>query len=378
MQNEFFRCCELCPPDFYGKQAGLEFQTREDALKHFCRIGQTRNYNPHPSFNTKWYKWQHPDVINFKSILHHFLFYSENNFFDPSPYIDLRKLQDVTGTEDIIELINLSSKKEFGPMHGVYHDHYQLIDQQKNFQHSHSCNLVKALPSISSDQQRRNLVWVQLGPGTEFFKWFDANKFRTWDLLANCYEKTPVDAEGILLQPGTKFTGMAHVWENYPETFEGYESVIFIDDDLQFIHEDIDLLFQTAEENQIDVFQPALAKGSFGTWPVFSQKFDTTWRQTNGVEIMMPGLRGNAIKDLLPLFCYSVSGFGIDLLMAEVSKNKGYTSGVIDTVAALHTKEIDQTGGRYYNYLRSKGINPNAELWYLIDSFGLDIGFVQL
>jgi glycosyltransferase involved in cell wall biosynthesis len=80
---------ELLATDFYGEQAGVEFTSRDDALRHYLREGYTQRLDPHPLFDTRWYLEHEPRAraagIN---PLIHFLEHSVREGQDPNPFFD--------------------------------------------------------------------------------------------------------------------------------------------------------------------------------------------------------------------------------------------------------------------------------------------------
>ena len=199
-------------------------------------------------------------------------------------------------------------------------------------------------------------------------------------LLLNYYDNNqsrPDIGEYIVSQNGTKFTAIFNVWR-YTNIFEGYEYILFIDDDLIFKYKSIDEYFNYINKNSLDLSQPSLTTGSYCVWPVLFNKRSKGYRTTNGVEIMMPAFSRNCLGIMAPYFGLSVSGFGLDLLFAKLAEENKLRVAVVDAIKATHNSVIDQNSGAYYELLRSYGINSKYELWSLIKRFNLDNELYQL
>lgn len=173
-----------------------------------------------------------------------------------------------------------------------------------------------------------------------------------------------------LRQSGTKATAIHHALTCYRELFSGYDQVLFLDDDLGFAHEEIDKVFDLAEANGLDMFQPAVAPGSQCAWPDLFQQWGQKVRETTAVEIMMPGFTRRGLELCASEFGRSVSGFGLDFACSERIRSAGWKCGVIDAVAAEHFEAIDEKGGNYYEFMRALGINQKLELFQTIRELG--------
>jgi len=376
------RVAEVVDLNFYSTQLQIPFSSKREALRHFVSTGQSLNAMPHPLFHTQWFKWQNPDHVKQDSVLHDFVIKSKKRIVDPSPMLDMTRIMQKLGTNDPVHALTAATDQQWGAVDGVYHNYYDLVESQKSMRNSITMKVLRSLPPQSLRKRRKNLLWVQIGPDSEFVKWFKPELSRNWDLLVNWYSPDAIDnslGEIAIHQRGTKFTAVAEVWNAQPDIFEDYHNVMFFDDDLIIDHENVDQIFETAERHQLDVFQPALTKNSHGVWPVFRQKSKhASCRKTNGVEIMMPGFSKKAIWQILPLFNYSISGFGLDLLIAKIVRERNFKCGVIDGFPVFHSKEINQVSGAYYNFLRQFGINSKAELWYLVEAFSLELNFYEV
>lgn len=363
----------LFDPTYYRTRYALD--ANQSSLFHYLKVGVDHHHRPSKYFDTEWYRWQNPDTQEYGCSILHYLHIGGKEYRDPCPEVDMIAFSRSYGQlGDGVVLTYLLTTGFFNEdtTKSVTKDYIDLVTRQRIFLKEIKPKLKK---SIDFPSKGRNLVFVQCAKDAEFWSWFKPDLYRNWDLLLNCYAgvfpETQV-AEYVCDQPGTKFTGMFKFWLEFREIFDRYDYVFFIDDDLIFNFEDISIFFQLLESNELDIAQPSLTKKSYCTWQVFYNKQKSGTRQTNGVEIMMPALSRRARHLLLPYFLYSVSGFGLDLLMAKLARVNELSVGVIDDIVVSHEKKIDQTGGSYYEFLRNKGINSKFELARLIQLFGLE------
>jgi glycosyltransferase involved in cell wall biosynthesis len=73
----------------YGGQAGVAFESTDDAIHHYLVSGYRAGLDPHPLFSGAWYAARYPEVrLGLANPLVHFLEHSVLEMQDPSPYFD--------------------------------------------------------------------------------------------------------------------------------------------------------------------------------------------------------------------------------------------------------------------------------------------------
>jgi hypothetical protein len=340
-------------------------------LEHENNVG----VRPSKYFDAEWYQWQNPDVAEFGCSIIHYLKRGGDRFLDPSPEVDMAGLSRTHshfGDGCVLAYMLSSGYVDIDSNLAVTPSEVELVARQRLF-------LKETRPTLLKNTEHQahgsNLLFVQCARDSEFWSWFDATAYRDWDLFLNCYagdfEETK-SAEYVCVQRGTKFTGILNCWLEHSEIFERYKNIFFIDDDLVFEFVDVSLFFSLMSHYKLDVAQPSLSPSSQCVWRDFFNVQRTGMRKTNSVEIMMPALSRRARQHVLPYFVYSVSGFGLDLLMAKLAEDARLSCGIIDDIVVRHEKKIDQSSGAYYEFLRAKGINSKYELWRLITKFSLE------
>ncbi|WP_298354090.1 hypothetical protein [Rhodoblastus sp.] len=206
---------------------------------------------------------------------------------------------------------------------------------------------------------------------------------RSYDLMLNYYrepKEPPREAEHVFVQNGTKTTAIAKLMESRPGLFGAYDYVLFLDDDLDLSPAQIADFFESLRENGLDLAQPALAKGSDGSFPILFQKAGSPgFRRINYVEIMMPAFSRRALAASAECFRRGISGFGVDVLIgATIAKKLGPNIAVVDSVAARHLRAIDLEGGALYRYLSASGIDASVEMWTILAENGLGHDLVEM
>ena len=230
-----------------------------------------------------------------------------------------------------------------------------------------------------SPAQKRWLVFVQTDGGHPA-RLHAAE--RSYDLMLNYYrepKEPPREAEHVFVQNGTKTTAIAKLLEARPKLFDVYDHVLFLDDDIDISAAQIADFFGLMSENGLDLAQPALAKGSDGSFPILFQKAGSPGlRRINYVEIMMPAFSRRALAASADCFRQGISGFGVDVLIgATIAKEFGPNIAVVDKVAARHLRAIDLEGGALYRYLSANGVDASVEMWTILAENGLGHDVVE-
>jgi hypothetical protein len=396
---------QLFDPQYYARRMGLSSKCRGSLVRHYLEVGEPGNVNPGPLFWTshyrnivpknatgqsplvhyltdgfrlglnptpffehEWYAWQNPDYTSVSDNPYfHYITKGITEGRDPSPSVDMIKYRSVVGQPKNDKThYEMILDGRCAPSMGIYNNWDDLISTQRHFIDSIS---VFAFKTHLDRLPRRFLVFLQCGPKSKHREWFFDGD-RSWDLLVNYYDHSGFDpgiGDYVFFQPGTKFTAIYKIWTEYRDVLEKYEQILFLDDDIMVRMPDIDRLFQLCVDHNLDLAQMALSSDSHGVWKIFFHQSGPQIRYVTGVEVMMPVISHSAMQKTGNLFRLSVSGYGLDFLLARrISKSNRKNIAVINEVVATHSNAIDQTSGDYYAYLRAHHINSKAELWHLI------------
>ena len=342
-----------------------------DPLAYFLRHGLEQKLDPTPWFVTDWYAWQNPDCVAFDSPYLHYLSKGNAEGRDPSPFVDIRRYQAISGVPAAtIYALILAGHRSVAL--GVYENRSDLARCQDRFRAGINVVAHKIMPK---PVRKKALVVLQAGPAAVARDWVERDD-REWDLLVNYYDATgfrPGFGDYVFFQKGTKFTAMWLLWERYREILAHYEHVLFLDDDVAVAGADLDHLFRKCRRHGLDLAQMSLSKGSSCNWrELFTQSGKTSPRKVSAVEIMMPVFSASALRQVARTFAQSVSGFGLDLAWGKLIHDAGGKIAVLDDVVATHARPVDQTDGAYYAYLRRHMINAKSELWVLLKDYDAD------
>lgn len=346
---------------------------------HYLTRGVEDRLDPTPFFLTDWYAWQNPDWSDgFSAPYLHYLEIGQGEGRDPSPFVDVTRFVEVTGGAVPLPRVYSSILAGFrSPALGVCESPEDLVRAQSDFVAGLAVFAHRVTPSHST---RPSLVVCQAGRGAMFDNWAGASE-RTWDLLVNYYDAAgfrPGLGDYAVFQKGTKFTAMNALLRRFPDLFDRYRHVLFLDDDVETTATDLNDLFSACDRYGLDLAQMSLTEGSACNWKHLFRRFGQAGpRDVSAVEIMMPVLSRRALGWIAPTLGRSVSGFGLDLVWGNIVARKGGRIAVLDEVAATHARALDQTGGAFYRYLRRHGINPKAELWTLLTETGSDRDMVS-
>jgi len=174
--------------------------------------------------------------------------------------------------------------------------------------------------------------------------------------------------------PGTKFTAFHALRNGWPTVADDYSHIMLLDDDIVFDWHDVDRLFALISDNDLTFAQAALSADSPCSWSVLKVKEGTVMRYMNAVEVMMPVMSRDLLRAAGHVFGESISGWGLDLAIGKIAEERfGRRTAVIDAVAAVHTKEIDEAEGALYRMLTAAGIYPVMEMRYLAAKYQAEL-----
>lgn len=129
------------------------------------------------------------------------------------------------------------------------------------------------------------------------------------------------------------------------------------DDDLSVDVEAVNVFLGHCDSQAWDMLQPSLLPENASCPTLVQRHGGPDVRESDFVEIQMPCLSRAVLGrclDLIDAEAWCKSGWGFDCVW---SAWPGVRKGIVDAVAAHHTKPVDRAGGFYARH----GINPAAE-----------------
>lgn len=169
---------------------------------------------------------------------------------------------------------------------------------------------------------------------------------RNWDLALSLYdEDVVVDTacvEYLDHRRGGKWDGMHAFFAEHPEVLDTYDYFWLVDDDIEATAEQVDRLFAYVAAHRFDLAQPALTLDSFYSHRLTLQCAVFRHRHTNFVELMMPVMSRNLLRQVLRFFADNRSGLGLDWLWQRFAADPARSVAIIDAVAMPHYRPLNQ------------------------------------
>lgn len=218
---------------------------------------------------------------------------------------------------------------------------------------------------------RRNLVMVRAGDDSLHRTWLDgAGDNRSWDLVVSWYGDGPyqtVADELVLSRKGGKFDVYQEHLTAFPELLDGYDLIWFADDDLVADAARIELLSAEMQRFELSIGQPSLTAESYFSHLYTLNSPSFRLRYAGAVECMAPCMTQALVRELLPYFAESPTGWGFDWIWTRLAEDNRYRAAVIDSVAIVHTRPV----GRFLmGRMKAQGLDPRRLGQALLTRFG--------
>jgi len=203
----------------------------------------------------------------------------------------------------------------------------------------------------------KNLIITTLG---------ECNHYNVWAGERPNYDLHCIDYR---INPTFKYQGIAMSLLNNPYLLE-YDYYWMPDEDIWVKSDMLNIFFQKMSDYSLWMGQPSvlMSEDSFPSWKCFVHQCNNIELiYTNFIEIMCPCFSKEALKECLPTFCKSKSGWGLDLVWGKIGTDK--RMGIINSVVVKHTRPVG--GGDLYKELGKKGIRPSSERKKLMKEYGV-------
>ncbi|MCF6360256.1 MAG: hypothetical protein L3J29_05760 [Cyclobacteriaceae bacterium] len=171
----------------------------------------------------------------------------------------------------------------------------------------------------------------------------------------------------LFFESGFKYAVLKKVLMEHTE-LRDYSFFWMPDDDVEIVNGTTNMLFNYAEEYQLELCQPSTTKKNI-SWKIVRQNRFCELRYTNYVEVMCPLFSKNALELALDSFSYTSSGWGLDFYWSKIINR---SIAIIDRIKVYHTKKIQLDGGTLYQKLLAEtGKEPHQELDEMIEKYNL-------
>ncbi len=197
---------------------------------------------------------------------------------------------------------------------------------------------------------------------------------RNFDIAARFYEEPGVnqglaDGAEFVMSGGLSKFHAAALFLDETALHSSYDGYFFLDGDLEFDPAQLNHFLSFARAAQMDLAQPALTRDSYSYWNMAYHQPGYVFRTTSFVEVMAPYLSRAALAKTRETFTRSISTYGLDLVWPTLIG--GNAVGVVDAFQIRHRERVDHRSGRFYNYLKSIGVDLDEEERRLLADYGV-------
>jgi len=212
---------------------------------------------------------------------------------------------------------------------------------------------IKEEKAIDLDTLKKNCVISAVGQSSLHREWIkETTDFDLHIIIYdNSFNKFYNDTDFISYQKGYKFQLVYDYLIKHPYYLEKYEYFFIPDDDILIDAANISKIFQSMQEQKLEIAQPALSDSYYTYEHTIKQK-DVMLRYTNFVEMMTPCLSRNALKKVLFTFNDNIIGWGIDFHWSVLISFTGKEMAIIDDVHCVHTRPVKSNTQRNVDKLQ--------------------------
>ena len=227
-----------------------------------------------------------------------------------------------------------------------------------------------------TNARRRFLVWITCASfaRSALGQWFDPGRPRLWDLAVNFFQPTDEPladhVEHVILGGQSKLSCVKAALCADRKLFDGYQTVLLLDDDIGMRHEDVDRFFWSMARHQIELAHPSFSDDSTGGSRAIFQQREASVRFTNSVDLRAPAFSSTALATCVDSFDQSLSGGGLPQVWSHLLRDQRHAIGVVDAVVARHTRPVDPINGPFYRHLRAIGVDPDQETFKVYAQYG--------
>lgn len=197
---------------------------------------------------------------------------------------------------------------------------------------------------------------------------------RNFDIAARFY-RDPSANEGLLEKAEFVMTGglskfhAAALFIEQCGLEDAYDGYLFLDGDLEFNSADLSDFLSFVHAAGLDLAQPSLTRDSYCYWKVAYHRPGYLFRETSFVEVMAPYLSRAALASTIGTFKQSISTYGLDLVWPSLVGSTAIA--VVDAFQIRHYDKVDHTSGKFYQYLRSIGVDLDEEERLILEHYGV-------
>lgn len=228
------------------------------------------------------------------------------------------------------------------------------------------CNskLISVLSGAPPPRPKKFLVFIRSGGGCRLI---DGGGGRNFDIAINLYAAPKTDLpkqyEYLVVGGLNKYKAAYQFLDS--RLLNLYEGFMFLDDDLDMTYAELGGFLEFCRENDLPLAQPSQSPDSHCSHEHLLRHEGARCRHVEMVEVMCPYFSTAALKIALRTFDFSYSTWGLDYLWPMLP---GLYPVVVDKFAIRHTRPM-QSGGAFYRYMSSIGVEPKDEEFKLRAKF---------
>jgi hypothetical protein len=216
---------------------------------------------------------------------------------------------------------------------------------------------------------RTNLIICPIGDRSVHCGWIAGPVAANFDLFLLYYGDGPdtavADARHYVRRKGFKFEHLHYAATEYADVLRQYQRIWCPDDDIACDTASINLLFDIFARYQLQLAQPAIAKGDL-SFKGLAQRPGNILRYTPYVEVMCPIFTREAFFKVSDTFLDNRSGWGLDWVWPK--RFSIDQMAIIDKVGIHHTGPLGK--GEHYKNLAKLGIDPYRDFQQTVARHG--------
>jgi hypothetical protein len=219
----------------------------------------------------------------------------------------------------------------------------------------------------------RNLIIVRAGDRSLHGTWLEGARAGHYDLIVSYFGSDPeryrAPEEHRVDYHGGKWDGIYAVFAGDPGLLERYDYFWLPDDDIEANSASIAEMFRLMALHDLALAQPALTHDSYFSILLCLQSPSFRLRYADVIEIMVPCLRRDLLRIVLPLFRDTRSGFGLDFIWTRLLPDNKRKSAILDSVTVRHTRPV---GGELHGKMAKSGESALGEMKRLMSRFRIE------
>nr|VFJ60538.1 MAG: Protein of unknown function (DUF707) [Candidatus Kentron sp. DK] len=197
---------------------------------------------------------------------------------------------------------------------------------------------------VANPKQRQHiyiLTLIRTGTESKALPWLISDTFRdVSDCAISRYgnESTTEKETGCLHHhfPGGKWAGIYDFFRQHPDLLERYDWFWFPDDDIETTPEEARRFLDIVQREGFALAQPSLKPDSYYAHRITLSNPRFQFRRTNFVELMVPVIRRDLLKKVLPLFKDRHAALGLDFFWHQLTERPARDVAIVDAVAMGH------------------------------------------